>query len=297
MSGIKNGFRITDSIPKQLDYVEVNNYKSATNSEVAPKVQSQIKEELANGQYTIVNNKPKIVSALGAIPKKDTGKIRIIHDCSRPAGSALNDFSSNNAFKYQSLQDAVDLIQAGDFLAKVDLSNAYRVVKINKDDYPATGLKWTFTGKDKPTYMIDTRLPFGASKSPEIFNDLTQAVRRIMAARGHPQIIVYLDDFLVVARTKNECFSAMNDLMSVLRMLGFRINYNKVEGPVRCLMLCTNSMTISLPKEKLEDLRHSLHNIKGKQKLQKNVYSLLQEIELGNSMCIRWKVSLETYFG
>ena len=256
MCGIKNGFRITDSIPKQLDYVEVHNYKSATNNEAAPKVQSQIKEELANGQYTIVNNKPKIVSALDAIPKKDTGKIRIIQDCSRPAGSALNDFSSNNSFKYQSLQDAVDLIQADDFLAKVDLSNAYRVVKINKDDYPATGLKWTFTDKDKPTYMIDTCLPFGVSKSPEIFNDLTQAVRHIMAARGHPQIIAYLDDFLVVAWTSNDCFSAMNDLMSVLRMLGFRINYNKVEGPVKCLtflglVLCTNSMTISLPKERL----------------------------------------------
>ena len=47
LSCIKNDFRIT-----------VNNYKSATIDEVAPKVQSQIKEELANGQYTIVKNKP-----------------------------------------------------------------------------------------------------------------------------------------------------------------------------------------------------------------------------------------------
>ena len=57
-------------------------------------------------------------------------------------------------------------------------------------------------------------------------------------------------------------------------MLGFVINHNKVEGPVRCLtflglVLCTNSMTISLPKEKQEDLRHSLHNIKAKTKITK----------------------------
>ncbi|XP_053381232.1 uncharacterized protein LOC128549078 [Mercenaria mercenaria] len=37
--------------------------------------ESQIKHELANGHYKIVHEKPHIVSALGAIPKKDSNKI------------------------------------------------------------------------------------------------------------------------------------------------------------------------------------------------------------------------------
>ena len=91
-----------------------------------------------------------------------------------------------------------------------------------------------------------------------------------MTARGHPQI-AYLNDFLVVERTKNDCFSAMNDLMSVLRSWVLGLIIIKW-GPVRCLtflglVLCTNS--ISLSKEKLEGLRHSLCNIKCKTNITK----------------------------
>ena len=52
---------------------------------------------------------------------------------------------------------------------------------------------------------INNRLPFGAKCSPAIFNDLTQAVRRMMAHKEFLGIVVYLDDFLVVVPTKSEC--------------------------------------------------------------------------------------------
>ena len=63
----------------------------------------------------------------------------------------------------------------------------------------ATGLKWTFSGDCDPTLLVDTRLPFGAKRSPEIVNDLLQAVCRIMASKGFKHVVVYLDDFIVVA--------------------------------------------------------------------------------------------------
>ena len=52
--------------------------------------------------------------------------------------------------------------------------------------------------------MYDTKLPFGARKSVEIFHRLSQAVKRFMAKRGHV-IIVYIDDFLVVTNSRAEC--------------------------------------------------------------------------------------------
>lgn len=39
---------------------------------------------------------------------------------------------------------------------------------------------------------------FGASSSPEIFHRITQSVRCTMDKRGFPDVIIYLDDFLVV---------------------------------------------------------------------------------------------------
>ena len=60
---------------------------------------------MACGNYKVVDHKPVIVSALNAIPKPGTGEICLIHDCSQPAGVALNDYAECESFKYQSLED------------------------------------------------------------------------------------------------------------------------------------------------------------------------------------------------
>ena len=64
-------------------------------------------------------------------------------------------------------------------MAKVDLESAYHSVRIHPDNYHATGIKFKFPGNPTSTYMYDMRLPFGAWKSPGIFNHITQAVKRI----------------------------------------------------------------------------------------------------------------------
>ena len=61
------------------------------------------------------------------------------------------------------LQYACKLIKQGDFLAKLDLSNAYRSVKIHPSNYPYTGLHWQFTGDTSDTFFYDTKLLFGAA--------------------------------------------------------------------------------------------------------------------------------------
>ena len=89
----------------------------------------------------------------------------------------------------------------------------------------------------------------GARLSPSIFNELSQAVRCIMAIKGFSRCKAYLDDFLLIADTK--------ELIKLLRYLGFSINYNKVVGPAQRITflgveLDSNTCTLSLPQEKLE---------------------------------------------
>lgn len=235
---------------------------SATNDKMRARTENQIKTELENGHYRIVNEKPNIISALGAIPKKSS-KVRLIHDCSRPQGSALNDHTSTEHFKYQSLNDATDFITPNCYFAKVDLSNAYRSVKIHESNFKATGLKWRFSGDKQDTYMVDQRLPFGASQSPGIFNRITQSVRVMMAHKGYKTIVVYLDDFLIISQSYDECLLALSELMRLLRELGFQLNYNKIEGPKQKLIflgVLINSvdMTLSVPDEKVTELRNDL---------------------------------------
>ena len=102
LSGIRDGFHIVDS-ENISNYVEVENYRSATAENSRAQMENQICTETDNGRYRIVNEKPHIVSALGAIPKKNSTDVRLIHDASRPSGSALNDYAINNPFRYQSI--------------------------------------------------------------------------------------------------------------------------------------------------------------------------------------------------
>ena len=197
LDGIRNGFIITD--PDQIpNYVELDNYKSATCLKNKKKVELQIKCEIDNLRYIIPDFKPKIVSALGAIEKKNSDSVRLIHDCSCHVGNAVNDFYAHDPFRYQSLQDAVDLIKPCYFLAKLDLASAYRSVRIHPSNYTATGLKWTFDGDTSPTYLVDTRLPFGASASPGIFHQLGQAVRHMLKRLNVRLVVNYLDDYLLM---------------------------------------------------------------------------------------------------
>ena len=134
----------------------------------------------------------------------------------------------------------------------MDLANAYRSVKINPSNYKGTGLKWRFSGDQRVSYLVDTRLPFGSKRSPVIFNRLSQEVKAMMAARGY-DIVAYLDDFLIVSDTREKCLTGLNTLLTLLRALGFHINYSKLEGPGQRLVflgitLDTAKMTLEIPQ-------------------------------------------------
>jgi hypothetical protein len=262
LEGVKNGFHIVDHSARPAN-AHMANYKSATNPACIPLVEDQIRTEVAEGRYIIVREKPPLISALGAIKKEHSKGVRLIHDCSQPAGHALNDYAPlGEKVSYQSVQDAVDLLTHGGFSAKVDLRSAYRSVKIHPDDWAFTGLTWKFTGHSSETYLIDTRLPFGSRRAPHIFHRLTQAVTRMMARRGF-KIVAYLDDFFIHEETFERCQSAIYTLLMLLRRLGFYISYEKMEGPATRVTFLgididSESFTLELNKGKLQQFRDML---------------------------------------
>jgi hypothetical protein len=190
LAGIRDGFHIVSDF--DFKPVECENYQSALAVDAKAAVEAQICEELVEGRYEIVREKPTIISALGAI-RKSNGKIRLIHDASRPVGMALNDYAQMEyALKFQSLKDAEALLMPNAYMAKIDLKSAYRSVAIHPDDYVAAGLKWQFSGDDQAQYMVDKRLPFGSRFSPGVFHRLTQAVRRVMCGYGFPNMFILM---------------------------------------------------------------------------------------------------------
>ena len=226
-------------------------------------MERKIEEELEAGHYVFVSQRPRIVSALTTVPKGDND-IRLIHDLSRPECGGVNYFATKEAFKYQSLSDALNLIKPCSYMAKVDLKAAYRSVHINPQQHTLTGLKWKFKSDMEPTYMIDTRLPFGARKSPFVFNRITQSIKRMMSRKGFSNIVVYLDDFFICADSFDECLHAYTTLVYLLRGLGFDINWDKVVDPCECLcflgvIIDTVQGTLSLPNSKTKEIAHAFH--------------------------------------
>ena len=71
----------------------------------------------------------------------------LIHDLSRPADQSINSYASKDYCKYESISDAIALIQPGWFMAVVDLKSAYRSVHIRPDEQCITGLQWQFSGQ------------------------------------------------------------------------------------------------------------------------------------------------------
>jgi hypothetical protein len=215
------------------------------------------------GYYFVASQKPTVVSAVAAIPKPN-GKIRVIHDGSRPRGTAMNDYATPDKVKFQSLDDACRLANQGYFGAKLDLQAAYRSVPIHPSDYRVTGLKWCFQGDYRPTYLFDARLPFGSSHGPAHFHRLSQAIRRCMQRRGYKDIVAYIDDFLVVVgKSYEDCNRALHCLLQLVRQLGFYVSYGKVVGPTQHitflgLEINTKDCTLSLGADKLSKLEHQL---------------------------------------
>ena len=110
----------------QFTEVNMRNYKSATNPTIKLLVEKTIRDEIQQGNHVITITKPTVVSASGAILKPNSSVVRLIHDCSRPYGHAVNEFISTRYFKFHWLDDAIKLLKPNYFMAKTDLPHAYR---------------------------------------------------------------------------------------------------------------------------------------------------------------------------
>ena len=85
----------------------------------------------------------------------------------------------------------------------------------------------------------------------------------MMGRRGHDLLIVYFDDFLIIANSKEECEAALICLIQLLRKLGFAIHWGKVVDPTTKITflgieLDSISMSVRLPSDKLDSLRQEL---------------------------------------
>ena len=85
----------------------------------------------------------------------------------------------------------------------------------------------------------------------------------MMARKGFSNIVNYLDDFLIVASSREECLPAQLTLIHLLHSLGFQVNWSKLSGPsqrVKFLGIILDSIAMKafVPEDKISALEDQL---------------------------------------
>ena len=159
---------------------------------------------------------------------------------------------------YPSFQNGINQdskgVQRGDWLVKLDLKDAYLMVPIHSSHQKYLRFQW-----QGQTWKFKV-LPFGLSSAPYTFSKLMKPVVSTLRKLGIRSIL-YLDDKLIMARSKEEARRHLATAMELLVALGFIIKLKKSTlSPTQELeffgfLLNSHNMTIALPTHKLHAVK------------------------------------------
>ena len=199
-----------------------------------------------------------VVSPIGAVPKKYSEKIRVIHHLSFPFhGDSVNASIREEYLPLQGFASAADAVRAlgpGCQLIKLDVIAAYKQVAVRREDWHLLGFMW------KGKFYYERVLPFGLKSSCRLWDLYAEALHQfIKRVCGIEVVIHYIDDFLFVIRTKSDADAALLAALNLCKDLGVPMAPDKTEGPTTCLtflgiQLDTVAMRASLPAPKLAEL-------------------------------------------
>ena len=159
---------------------------------------------------------PGFYSRLFAIPKS-SGGFRPILDL-----SPLNKFLKKVRFQMDSPDSIRRAIQPRDWTTSLDLKDAYFHISIAKIDRKCLMFTWRHQ-----VYQHKV-LPFGLSLFPWVFTKIVKEVLKILRKKGL-SMHSYLDDWLVLASSREECQRHMALLDTLTADLGFNIHPEKSE--------------------------------------------------------------------
>ncbi|KAG6455767.1 hypothetical protein O3G_MSEX009410 [Manduca sexta] len=178
------------------------------------KMTNAIEELLRDGVLENAAMSPSFLSTMFLVPKSD-GSLRPIFNLKR-----LNVYVHTGNFHLLNMYQVSNFLQPNDWLAKIDLSQAYFHLPIALSHRPFLRLFY----KSKMFQM--TCLPFGLSSAPQAFASVTNWVAQILRNQGI-RILVYLDDFLIAHQNSDVLRSQVSTVLNTLIYLGWKINITK----------------------------------------------------------------------
>ena len=272
LDGIVNGVPI--GRPPCDRTVESPNWPSAR--ECPSKVTDIIRADLSVGKLLGPFVSPPfdkyVVSPLGAIPKRGSDRIRLIHDLSYPTTESVNIGIDPEAYslQYSSVDWAVSACSKYEvpLLANIDIKDAYKAVGVAGADWHLLGLRWQVPGLTGD-YFFGKVLSFGLRSAPALFDEYACALEKIMPLVGVScHVVRYVDDFLIVGGSESQVKGDLGLMIDTARSAGFTIQAEKVKGPCRVLeflgiVLDLDRGVLRISDERMAEIRTILSDCQG----------------------------------
>ncbi len=191
------------------------------------------------------------------VPKKGGG-LRPILDL-----RVLNRALHKLPFKMLTHRRMIKCIQPQDWFAAIDLKDAYFHVSILPRHRPF--LRFAFKGRAWQ-YRV---LPFGLSLSPRVFTKVVEGALTPLREVG-VRILNYLDDWLILAQSREQLGDHRDLVLRHLSQLGLRVNWEKSKlSPVQRISflgveLDSVSMTARLTEERAQAVLSCLSSFRGR---------------------------------
>ena len=215
----------------------------------------QLREELAllvsKGAITRLEPTTPVAgfySTVFLVPKKE-GRWRPVINL-----KALNSWVQPQHFKMEGIHTLRELLVRNDWLAKLDLKDAYFTVPIHRDHQ-----KYLRFVVEQVHYQF-TCLPFGLSCAPWAFTKVLRPVAAFLRTLG-VRMIVYIDDMLIMGESPDVVRDHVTAMVALLEGLGFIVNTDKsVLSPTQQLeflglQVSSVDLHLRLPGEKIMQIR------------------------------------------
>lgn len=121
----------------------------------------------------------------------------------------LNEWTVKNAYPLPLISDLLDQLKGAKYFTKLDIRWGYNNVRIKEgDQWKAAFI--TPEGLFEPTVMF-----FGLCNSPATFQGMMDSIFQDLKEKGY--VIVYMDDILIFANTREDLRKATKEVLSRLR--------------------------------------------------------------------------------
>ena len=180
---------------------------------------------------------------------KKNGKGRFIIDL-----SPLNRLIKKVHFRMEDAQFIKSLVNPNDYLASIDLSDAFLSIPLHHESKKF--ISFHFNGT---TFSFNV-LPFGLTSSPRIFSKVLRPVISHLRRSGI-KVSAYLDDIILCSPDFNSLLSHVDATISLLTDLGFTINRDKSSLiPSQSLIHLgylwdTVKFSLSIPSDKISKVK------------------------------------------